>query len=465
MQRREFISLVSAATASAALIKFPVQAKAQQTLPNPAIWLRSGPMLGRSEMTEIELWLQTNKPCRAEVRYWKQGKPEASRLSEAVQTNEASDFIARFKLSRLEFGSRYDYEIYLDGLRLPFAAGCSFQTQAMWRWRIDPPPCRIAIGSCAFINDADYDRPPPNLPYGGDYQIFETIARHQPDAMLWLGDNIYYREADWLNETAMRYRYAHGRALPEMRELLASTHHYAIWDDHDFGPNDSDRAFRIREKSLRIFKDYRANAAYGNQETPGCFGRFEWNDVEFFLLDNRYYRSPNRSPTNPRKQMFGDAQLQWLMDALVSSSAPFKIVAGGNQMMNPLTPFEAFGKFPDEQKRLIDFIREARVPGVLFLSGDRHHTELIRRIEPGLYPLYDFTSSPLTSTPDERRKEEENNPARVSGTWVTGIRNFGLIEVSGPERQRKLLLRTLDANGKESWRHQINQNELTFAKS
>jgi alkaline phosphatase D len=422
-------------------------------------------MLGRSEMTEIELWLQTNKPCRAEVRYWKQSQPDASRLSEAVQTNEASDFIARFKLSRLEFGSRYDYEIYLDGLRLPFVAGCSFQTQAMWRWRTDPPPCRIAIGSCAFINDADYDRPPPNLPYGGDYQIFETIARHKPDAMLWLGDNIYYREADWLNETAMRYRYAHGRALPEMRELLASTHHYAIWDDHDFGPNDSDRAFRIRETSLRIFKDYWANAAYGNPETPGCFGRFEWNDVEFFLLDNRYYRSPNRSPTNPSKQMFGDAQLQWLMDALVASNAPFKIVAGGNQMMNPLTPFEAFGKFPDEQKRLIDFIREARVPGVLFLSGDRHHTELIRRIEPGLYPLYDFTSSPLTSTPGERRKEEENNPARVSGTWVTGIRNFGLIEVSGPERQRKLLLRTLDANGKESWRHEINQNELTFAKS
>jgi hypothetical protein len=64
-------------------------------------------------------------------RYWKRGKPDASRLSEAVQTSEASDFIARFRLSRLEFGTRYDYEIYLDGLRLP--AGRSFQTQAMWR--------------------------------------------------------------------------------------------------------------------------------------------------------------------------------------------------------------------------------------------------------------------------------------------------------------------------------------------
>jgi alkaline phosphatase D len=283
--------------------------------------------------------------------------------------------------------------------------------------------------------------------------------------MIWLGDNIYYREADWLNETAMRYRYAHDRALPEMRQLFASTHNYAIWDDHDFGPNDADRAYRMREGSLRIFRDYWANAAYGTPETPGCFSRFEWNDLEFFLLDDRYYRSPNATPKNPKKQMFGEAQMQWLMDALVSSNAPFKIVAGGNQMMNPITPFEAFGKFPDEQKRLIDFIREARVNGVLFLSGDRHHTELIKREEPGLYPLYDFTSSPLTSTPAERRKDEENNPARVPGTWVTGVRNFGLIEASGSRNERKLVLRAIDANGKEWWRHEIAEGELRFPKS
>ncbi len=109
---------------------------------------------------------------------------------------------------------------------------------------------------------------------------------------------------------------------------------------------------------------------------------------------------------------------------LVSSNATFKIVAGGNQMMNPLTPFEAFGNFPDEQKRLSDFIREARGPGVLFLSGDRHHTELIKGTEPGLYPLYDFTSSPLTSTPDKPRKEKDDNPARVPGGLGHGRAQF-----------------------------------------
>lgn len=463
MDRREFLLL----TTAAALSNLSGDAAAQQTLPNPAAWLKSGPMLGHSELTETEIWLQTNKACRAEVRFWKQGKPATARLSETAQTNEAGDFIARFKISKLEFGTSYDYEIYLDGLRVPLPYNASFQTQKMWRWRTkedeEVPPFRIAIGSCAYINDPDYDR--PGDPYGGGYEIFQTIAAQKPDAMLWMGDNVYYREADWLNETAMRYRYAHTRSLPEMQSLLASTHHYAIWDDHDFGPNDSDRAYRTREKSLRIFKDYWANAEYGTAETPGVFGRFEWNDVEFFLLDDRYYRSPNRAPQNPKKQMFGAAQMQWLEDALVSSNTAFKIIVGGNQMMNPITPFEAFGSFPDEQKRLINFIRKARVSGVLFLSGDRHYAELIKRIEPNLYPLYDFTSSALTSGMAKPAKEELNNPARVPGTLVEGARNFGLIEASGTAKKRKLLLRTLDGGGKERWRHEIRASELTFPKS
>ncbi|HXG83167.1 MAG TPA: hypothetical protein VNI84_03980 [Pyrinomonadaceae bacterium] len=48
---------------------------------------------------------------------------------------------------------------------------------------------------------------------------------------------------------------------------------------------------------------------------------------------------------------------------------------------------------------------------------------------------------------------------------VTGARNFGLIEASGTAKDRKLLLRTLDATGKERRRHEIRQSELTFPES
>lgn len=439
---------------------------AQHQLPNPVDLLRSGPMLGYAEMTETVIWLQTWRPCRVQVRYWKPVQRETARLSEEIRTDPTTDHIARFTLTNLEAGTKYDYEIYLDGKRLDFQHATAFQTQPIWRYRgpnnsSQPPDFRIALGSCAYMNEPYFDR--PGNPYGGAYEVFTSIAAQKPDLMLWLGDNIYYREADWLTESAMRYRNANSRQIAELKPLLAATHNYAMWDDHDFGPNDSDGSFRLKDAALEVFKDYWANTTYGTSETPGVFGRFEWGDVEFFMLDGRYHRSPNRMPAGPQKVMLGEAQMKWLMESLRSSNATFKVVACGAQMMNPMVFFEAFGQFPEEQKRLIDFIREAKVSGVMFLSGDRHATELIKRTEPGLYPLYDFTSSPLTSG-TAKNDREANNPARVPGTWVTDVRNFGTIDVSGKARERLLTLRTFDAKGKELWRHEIKESELQFPR-
>jgi alkaline phosphatase D len=338
----------------------------------------------------------------------------------------------------------------------------NFQTQPHWRWRTEPPAFRFALGSCAYINDPPFDR--PETPYGSGFEIFRTIAAKKPDFMIWLGDNVYYREPDWLTETAMRYRYRQNRELPELQQLLATTHNYATWDDHDYGPNDSDRTFRLREAALRIFKDYWANAIYGEPETPGVFGRFEWADVEFFLLDDRFYRSPNAMPNPAEKEMFGERQMRWLMESLRSSDAAFKIVVAGNQMLNQLTPKESFKQFPAEQRRLLDFIRDARVEGVLFLSGDRHYTELIRLKDVGTYPLYDFTSSPLTAGNSKPYPVEQNNPDRVPGTLVTEVKTFGMIEVAGTAKERRLILRAFDSTGKELWKHEIQASELKFPK-
>jgi alkaline phosphatase D len=152
------------------------------------------------------------------------------------------------------------------------------------------------------------------------------------------------------------------------------------------------------------------------------------------------------------------------MESLRSSDAAFKIVVAGNQMLNQLTPKESFKQFPAEQRRLLDFIRDARVEGVLFLSGDRHYTELIRLKDVGTYPLYDFTSSPLTAGNSKPYPVEQNNPDRVPGTLVTEVKTFGMIEVAGTAKERRLILRAFDSTGKELWKHEIQASELKFPK-
>jgi alkaline phosphatase D len=417
--------------------------------------VRSGPMLGYAQLTEAAIWLQTTTSADVQIRFWNEGDPRRARLSRVIRTEKTGDHIARFILSDLEFGTRYGYEVYVDGLRLDRSDRMSFQTLPMWKHRGDPPPFRFAIGSCAYINDPPYDR--PGKPYGDKMEIFSQIVATKPDFMIWLGDNVYYREGDWISERGMRARWAKDRSLPQLQALLASVHHYATWDDHDYGPNNSDRTYPLRRTALEVFRDYWANQTYGLEETPGVFSRFVWNDVEFFLLDDRYHRSPNLEDP-ARRQMLGPAQMEWLLESLRSSDAKFKIVVNGNQMLNPLAYDETFNDFPVEQKVLFDFLRESGVEGVVFLSGDKHHTELIRRTDIAPYPLYDLTVSPLTAGVYLSQKEAEN-PARVPGT-IVAERNFATVDVSGPAGDRRLVIRDFDWSGKELWSHTIRASEL-----
>ena len=60
------------------------------------------------------------------------------------------------------------------------------------------------------------------------------------------------------------------------RPLLRHAPQYAIWDDRDFGPSDSDRTFPLREASGAIFERYWANPSYGSE--PGLDGI--WSSFE-----------------------------------------------------------------------------------------------------------------------------------------------------------------------------------------
>ncbi len=432
--------------------------------------LQAGPMLGYATHREVAVWTQTTRPASVQIRYAPietvtngTMRPAVSPgLTPVVETTAEGDHIAEFHIAELEPGTRYRYDVLIDGVVAERPYPTQFRTQPLWQWRTDPPDFTAAIGSCAYVNDPAYDR--PGTPYGGDYRIFETIRAQRPDLMLWLGDNTYLREVDWWSEQGIRTRYRHTRRLPVMQPLLAATNNYATWDDHDYGPNDSDRSFVLKGAALDVFEDYWANLTYGLPGVPGVFTHFEWADVEFFLLDDRYYRTPNRTPRGQEREMLGDAQLEWLLEALTASDAPFKIVALGGQVLNPIALYETYANIaPEERERLIAGIVERRIEGVVFLSGDRHHTEVIRIQPEGFYPLYDFTSSPLTAgaaTPSR----EMDNPARVPNTLVYGQRNFGTLTFQGPRTDRTLIMRTYDTDGKLLWEFTVDASDLQLPR-
>lgn len=423
--------------------------------------IRSGPMLGYADLTEASVWIQTTADAEARVRYWPEGKRGEARTTPAIAADGKSDRTALFVIPGLEPGTRYGYEVLVAGEPAKFPSGGAagvLRTQAFWQWRTNPPDFTVAIGSCFYANESRMDR--PGTPYGSDPSIFRTIASMSPDLMLWLGDNVYLREPDFGSVAAMSRRYALTREEPALQPLLGTARHYATWDDHDFGPNDSIWINRFATESLEIFKRYWANPSYGARGIPGVFGQFSWGDVDFFLLDDRFYRTPERLPDSPDKTMLGNEQLKWLQHSLYYSRAPFKVVVNGSQVLNSNSVNESFAHYPD-QKALLDFIVKNRIRGVLFLSGDRHETELLRVTPDGFYPLYDFTSSPLTAgLTNPMPKAEENNPLRVAGTLVNDQHNFGLLRFSGSCNERKVDLEAYDRGGQRRWKHTIAGSEL-----
>ncbi len=412
-------------------------------------------MHGFADLQGITLWFQgaSAQSLRVEVRAGE--GPGAALQTLRADLDPRADCVASLRITELESGAAHRYTVHpLEGPEV--LAGGTFRTQTHWQWRSDPPTVRIAAGSCAYLNDNKYDR--PGRPYGGGEAIFDTIAATSPDLMLWLGDNIYLRDPEWTSREGISRRYRYYRSHPTLQKLWQAAPHVAIWDDHDFGPDDSDASFVNRQWTLEMFRRYWP-LPYATP-ADGLYGMVTQGDVDVFLLDDRSYRYPNRWPEGSEKAMYGGTQMQWLKAALLYSQAPFKIIAGGSQFWNKVSRAECWARFPAEQQSLRRWLDEQRIRGVFFLSGDRHFSQMLRVERPGLFPIHEITTSPLTAgVVTDPGAAERNNPELVPGTMYHG-RNFAMITVSGPRTQRALAVEIRDTNGEKKWEWRTTAAEL-----
>lgn len=425
------------------IIFITIQANAQ---------ILNGPMIGYVQSREVALWVQTERSQMVHFVYRKAGSHHKWKATATQQTTEQTAFTCKAIIQDLRPNESYEYRVVLDKqTEMPFGAQI-FKTTAAYDSKKNTADLTFAIGSCAYVNEDGFDR--PGKPYGGEYQIFEAIYQSKPDLMLWLGDNIYFREADLVSKSAMFHRYTFSRNLPELKKLLANIPQYAIWDDHDFGPNDSDGSFINKSITKEVFDLFWANPPQKTPQLNGVTNQFTQSDCQFFLLDNRYDRSPIDQKDAP-KTILGFDQLACLKEQLLKSSATFKFIAMGGQFLNTAPVFENYSAngFDKERQELIDFICQHQIKNVVFLTGDRHHSELSILNEQGKPIIYDLTVSPLTSGTHDALNEA--NLLRVKGSHVA-TRNFGLLKVSGKKNKRVLEIELYDSDGQSIWKVPIN---------
>jgi len=431
-----------------------------ETRPKPsAELLRSGPMAGFTDMQSTTIWLQTETPAKVELSYWPRLSGPAKRTVSQYQTQALTSNTAHLRIQDLQAGQVYDTSLRIDGKQVLAAGQFSFSTPSHWQYRSEPPAFTLLAGSCHYTNDPQTDRPGPA--FGGGYEIFSAMAQLNPAVTLWLGDNIYLRETDWHSAEGIDSRYRKSRALPALQTLLRTGQHWETWDDHDFGPNDSNSSYPLADQSKQIFQRYWANRSYGSSQLPGIQTIMSLHDVDVFMLDNRSFRDDAfKGPPGQRRQ-FGEEQMRWLRNALANSRANFKIVAAGGQFLNENNPFEGWLWYPSERESFLKWLEDEAIPGVMFLSGDRHHSVLMHSLGKKGYAFWELTCSPLTAGTYPAHERDLNNPMTQAGTLVTQ-RNFCAIRVEGSTKERRLRLQVRASDGAVLWERVLEQNMLGF---
>ncbi|MBL0271739.1 MAG: alkaline phosphatase family protein [Chitinophagaceae bacterium] len=420
----------------------------------------SGPMLGPVELKDAKIWVEVSPEVKT-VSLQVNKKGDAKIIKTINYKGELeNDFNPlQFTVGGLEINTTYEYKIVINGKAS--GKGGAFTTKDLWQWRKQPPEFSFLTGGCSYFNQPEYDR--PGKPYGGDSSIFESMAKEKSAFMLWTGDAWYTREVDYYSEWGLWYRASHDRAIPVTQNFLRSMPQFAIWDDHDYGPNDIGKNYILKEASRKVFNSYFCNPSSG-ENGQGTYTMNSWGDADIFMTDDRWWRSDDRmkdsveGEPNPDKRMLGEQQMEWLKNSLLFSKATFKIIAMGSQVLNPVSPFDKLSKFPVEYDELMNFLKEYKIEGVLFLTGDRHHSEIIKVNRPGMYPLYDITVSPLTSGTHSFGGAEKNNPYRVLG--IDEKQNYGRFSFSGIRGNRKLTVAFLGVKGEKLGEWSITEKEL-----
>jgi alkaline phosphatase D len=215
-----------------------------------------------------------------------------------------------------------------------------------------------------------------------------THARHRPfaplqrlaaeanlDAFVHLGDMAYCDDSRSIEDFRTKYRQNY--ESEGFRAMFAAAGLYTTWDDHEVDNNFNPETVSatVLANARRAYFEHRAQRRHPT-EADRIWRSFRWGaTLELFVLDGRGERRPS-TRTSRTAQYLSRAQMDWLKEGLLRSTARFKVVVNSVPITNfPFTfgngedRWEGYAAARDE---ILNHITERRIQGVWWLSGDFH---------------------------------------------------------------------------------------------
>lgn len=369
-----------------------------------------GPLVGSVAESAASFWVRLANESSIRILVSRSADLSDPIVSQPAQATAESDFTCVATVDGLLPDTEYHYGFRIDDQPR--------QTSADYRFRTFPNTGASSKFTLAFGGGAGFV--PKNE------RMWDTIDSFHPQLMLLLGDNVYIDDPE--SPVMQRYTYQRRQSRPEWRRLTAHTPTFTIWDDHDFSVNDSwggplvDVPRWKIEHSWPIFQQNWANPTYESGDIPGCWYTFHVGDVDFVMLDCRYYRT---DPEGDHPTMLGPVQLDWLQQTLSRLSGTFKVICSSVpwDYRTKGDSLDTWNGYRSERDAIFSFLDEHKVEGVILMSADRHRSDAWRMDRPGSYPLYEFNSSRLTNQHVHPTMEKQG--ALFS---YNAKQSFGLIE-------------------------------------
>lgn len=265
-----------------------------------------------------------------------------------------------------------------------------------------------------------------------------------------LGDTFYFYDdvtsSEPRNLRTVLAAHLSQRRHPRFLDMARVLPSCAVWDDHDFGGNNSDGAgLDAREHALTGFLRYWGNAPLGpsfgfpeNLTTLITYG-----NVDLYLLDGRFHRDKDAGICFGKKEQL-DSVIGLIRARLKITGIRRRLVilASGSTWNHTVTDGkkEAYGNsaFAEEREafygELNALIREEIITGLVFLSGDVHINEIYEiRLESATGPprvvAPEFVCSPLGRNSDLKGARSEVGERKKSHSSKTNGRGFATLEI------------------------------------
>jgi hypothetical protein len=284
-------------------------------------------------------------------RYSDMSWPRVSGYYSAEQA--INNRVVSIPMRGLRRGTWYTYALEIDG-QLDLSMRGHFMTPVA-----GPASFTFGFASCANT--------------GSSHPVFDTIRSWFPRFFVHMGD--FHNENIDVNDIDLfRATYDTVLASPAQSALYRSAPIVYMWDDHDYGPDDSDRTAPGREAARRCYQEYVPHypLAAGSGDVP-IYQSFSVGRVKFIVTDNRSERSPFYDTDTPEKTVLGWPQKQWFFNELLSANGVYPVIVWVNTFpWISSAGREDWSLYSCERQEIADFIAANSIQGLFMVSGDAH---------------------------------------------------------------------------------------------